>query len=955
MSSENNQKKPNQVSKSTIENQPESATAPARDYKSTVLLPITDFPMKGNLPQKEPEIIEAWNQHQIYQKLQKKNENKPTFTLPDGPPYANGSIHIGHALNKILKDIIIKYKNMQGFCSPFIPGWDCHGLPIEHAVMKSLGPKLKDASDDDLRKLCRAEAKKWIDHQAPQFKRLGVLADWEHPYYTMDSSYEAEQIREFARAYNKGLIYLGTKPVYWNWTLQTALADAEVEYHPHKSPAIYVKFDVADESTLKRIGTNQKTEKVSFVIWTTTPWTLPANLGICLNPDFEYGVYHVEELKQSLIIASALKEFFEKDTGLKLSVASKTFKGNQLDQSSAQHPFIDRKSLVVMGAHVTADAGTGCVHTAPGHGADDYKVGIKYGLAVLSPVDEKGCYTEEYAELKGTHIFKANPLIIEKLKSSGHLLGYKEIEHSYPHCWRSKTPLIFRATPQWFLSLDQPQMNIREKALNAIKEIQFFPAWGKARFQAMMEGRPDWCLSRQRVWGVPLPVFFCIKTGKPLVDINLINQIADIVEKGGIESFYSPEVDRLLEKVKPEGEFGSQGFKRSKDIFDVWFDSGICHAAVQRKRKGMSFPADLYLEGSDQHRGWFNTSLISSLASAEKAPFKALITHGFVTDSQGFKMSKSKGNVVDPQVVSGKSGAEILRFWTVYEDYGGDIKCGSAEFDRVTEAYRRIRNTLRFMLGTLHDFNFEKDQVKHSDLTLIDQWALARFYAVAKEIEHAYDHFEFNKVFHSLNLFFTVDLSAVYLDILKDRLYTWQKNGLHRKSAQTVIYMITDSVIKMIAPILSFLAEEAYAYLPKKKLESIFLEDYPKPSKEWQNSELLQRFEVLLKIRSEVQKELETLRAQKQIGASLQAQVEVFAESTTFDSLTAFNQKDGLKSDLREFLIVSNVKVSKGPYKISVGPATGDKCERCWIYSESVHKHSAHPGLCTKCLEALAL
>jgi isoleucyl-tRNA synthetase len=557
--------------------------------------------------------------------------------------------------------------------------------------------------------------------------------------------------------------------------------------------------------------------------------------------------------------------------------------------------------------------------------------------------------------MKGMNIFKANPLIVEKLKSANQLLGYKEIEHSYPHCWRSKVPLIFRATPQWFLGLDNPENDIRKKALSSINEIGFFPSWGKARFQSMMEGRPDWCLSRQRVWGVPIPVFFCNQTNKPLIDLALIEKVANVVEKGGIESFYSPAVDELLKSIKPQGEFGSKGFRRSKDIFDVWFDSGICHAAVQKKRKGMNFPADLYLEGSDQHRGWFNTSLISSLATNNQAPFKALITHGFVTDSQGFKMSKSKGNVVDPQVVAGKSGSEILRFWTVYEDYGGDIKCGQAEFDRVTESYRRIRNTLRFMLGTLNDFDFSKEAIPHKDLTKIDKWALAKFYQFSQELTKAYDEYSFNKAFHLMNLFFTVDLSATYLDILKDRLYTWKKSGLHRKSAQTVIFIMTENLLKMMAPILSFLSEEAYTYLKKTKQDSIFLEDFPVPQEIWKNSELLGQFDEMIRVRSEAQKELEALRADKKIGSSLEAQVHITAEGQLFDWLKAFDEKGGLTSDLREFLIVSKVSLTQGKYQIQVSPAGGEKCQRCWIYSEETGKTPSHPGICPKCVEALKI
>lgn len=923
----------------------------APDYKSTVRLPQTEFPMKGNLAQKEPEIIKTWNDQQIYQKMMDKNSSKPLFVLPDGPPYANGSIHIGHALNKTLKDIIIKYKNMRGFHSAFIPGWDCHGLPIEHAVLKNLGPKAKEKSDSELRTLCRAEANKWIEHQRPQFARLGVLADWQNPYVTMDAGYEAEQVREFARAYQNGVVYLGVKPVYWNWTLQTALADAEVEYHQHKSPAIYVKFPITDAATLKKLGSPKKS--VSVVIWTTTPWTLPANLGVSLNADFDYALF--EEGNDLILISKALKEFVENDTGVKLKDTGFHIKGSELDKMKARHPFYDRDSLIMNGDHVTGDAGTGAVHTAPGHGTDDYKVGLRYGLEILSPVNERGAYTDEVPEYKDVNIFKANPLIIERLKESGRLLGHKEIEHSYPHCWRSKTPLIFRATPQWFIGLDIEGNSLREIAMKEIDQIKFFPAWGEARFRSMMEGRPDWCVSRQRIWGVPIPIFYCVRTGKPLVDFDVMMKVADAMEKdGGIEAYfkYSPEHfigDTVRKKNLNERDpnFGAEGFRHGKDIFDVWFDSGICHAAVQKKRKGLGFPADIYLEGSDQHRGWFNTSLVSSVATNKKSPFKALLTHGFVMDSQGMKMSKSKGNQVDPNEVASKSGAEIIRLWVTYEDYGGDMKCGRQELDRVTETYRRIRNTMRFLLGANFDFNPEKDQVAYKDMTALDQWALHRLHDLLERVTAAYDEYAFNKVYHALNQFFTVDLSATYMDILKDRLYTWKADGRARRSAQTALYLITDSVIRMMAPILSFLAEESYGYLQGKRAESVFLTDFPVAKPEWKNPKIAERFELLLKTRGDVQKVLEELRTQKTIGASLEATVTVTAEGETQAALQEMHGKGGLFSDLREFFIVSDVELKKGPYAVTAAKSNGHKCPRCWIYTPN-------EGVCAKCTEALA-
>lgn len=915
------------------------------DYKSTLRLPQTDFPMKGNLPTKEPLLIKEWEEKQIYQKMVAKNEGKKSFVMPDGPPYANGSIHSGHALNKTLKDIIIKYKNMTGYSAPFIPGWDCHGLPIEHAVTKNLGAKAKEKTENEIRELCRAEASKWIEIQKNQFRRLGVLADWENPYLTMNPDYEAEEVREFARAFKTGAVYLGTKPVYWNWTLQTALADAEVEYHQHKSPSIYVKFEVKDPETLKKLGS--PTKPTFFVIWTTTPWTLPANLGICLHPDFDYEV--CESQGVNLIVARELRVSVEKEIGQTLTPGF-SFKGASLEQGLARHPFIDRDSLIVLGTHVTLEAGTGCVHTAPGHGADDYKVGLKYGLPILSPVGPNGTYTDEVPEYKGINIFKANPMIIERLKESGHLLAFKEFEHSYPHCWRSKTPLIFRATAQWFIGLDQPETQIRQKTLQALQQISFFPSWGEARLKAMMENRPDWCLSRQRIWGVPIPIFYCKKTGKALADYNVMMRVADVMEKeGGIDAFFKHPPEHFIGNFTPQGDFGSEGFLHGKDILDVWYDSGVCHAAVQKRRQGLGVPADLYLEGSDQHRGWFNTSLLSSMVTNGHPPFKALVTHGFVVDSQGLKMSKSKGNVVDPQEVANKSGIEILRLWSVYEDYGQDLSCGQTELERVTETYRRIRNTMRFLLGTLSDFDFKKDQVSYEQMTELDQWALARLYELNQKVTAAYEEYSFYKVYHALNTFFTVDLSATYLDILKDRLYTWKATGRERRGSQTVLFLMTDYLIRMMAPVLSFLAEESYSYFSGKEAESVFLLDFPVAPKAWDQPELVQKFATLLKVRSEVQKELEVLRAQKVIGASLEAQVQLNLEGDEYAVVSSF-------AGLREFLIVSSVTVSKaaGATRVLVQKAPGEKCVRCWTFSLDIGKSQKFPEVCGKCAEALA-
>ena len=929
------------------------------DYKNTIRLPQTDFPMKGDLPINEPKIIAKWEAQKIYQRRLEKNKNNPGFTFPDGPPYANGSIHIGHALNKSLKDFILKYKSMKGFYAPFIPGWDCHGLPIEHKVMKDLADKKEKKSDQEILSLCRQEAMKWVQHQREQFKRLGILADWDHPYLTMSKEYEAEEIREFARAFKKGVIYQGVKPVYWNWTLKTALADAEVEYHDHKSPSIYVKFNVTDSNTLRKLGFKDGHSDVptSFVIWTTTPWTLPANVGICLNAEFEYGVFQTEihGKTENIIIAKSLKEFFEKETQLTLTEKN-VVSGASLERTEARHPFIDRASTVVLGPHVTADAGTGCVHTAPGHGADDFRVGQKYGLAILNPVDDGGLFTDDYAEMKGVNIFKANPLIIEKLRASGHLIKFSEFVHSYPHCWRSKTPLIFRTTAQWFIGIDQEDSQIRQKTLQALEDVQFFPDWGRARFQAMMENRPDWCLSRQRIWGVPIPILICVATGEPLADVDIMMKAADVVAEGGIEAYYKVDANTLAasswkKPTNAKPEFGTQGFKLGRDILDVWFDSGVCHAAVHSTWAHHGYKnsqADIYLEGSDQHRGWFNTSMLSSMATTDKPPFKALITHGFVNDSQGRKMSKSLGNVIDPNEVSSKSGSEIIRLWASYGDYGQDIGCGKEELTRVTETYRKIRNTMRFLLGATADFNEDQDKVSVHQMTQLDQWMMHQLNELILNVTAAYDQYEFYKVYHLLNHFFTVTLSATYMDILKDRLYTWKHNGLPRRSSQTVLYTIATTVIRMMAPILTFLAEESYAYLKSNhKEDSVFLENFPEAQPDWSNPDLATLFEQVLSVRTDVQKKLEELRTQKIIGSSLEATVHITAHENIFVALKKVQ-------DLREILIVSNLVVSQGPYQVVAQKADGEKCVRCWIYSTEISQVPHTLGVCPKCVEALS-
>jgi isoleucyl-tRNA synthetase len=909
--------------------------------KESINLPKTSFPMKANLNQREPEIIASWTQQSVYQKMVEQNKERTPFTMPDGPPYANGHIHMGHTLNKCLKDFIIKYKNMAGFHAPYIPGWDCHGLPIEHNITKKLGPKIREKTDKEIRLLCRDEAKKWVAIQKEEFIRLGILGDWDHPYLTLDPDYEAEEVREFSRNFQNGVVVRGQKPVHWCIPLQTALAEAEIEYQDHTSPSVYVKFDYKPN---EKFGSFDK--PVSTVIWTTTPWTIPANLAVCLHPEFEYGFFDTGS--EYLLIAKEIHESFADATGLNLKSPERFFKGQEFEYEKARHPFIDRDSLFILGDHVTLEAGSGVVHTAPGHGHDDYIVGLKYNLPILSPVGPNGAYTNEFAKYEGTKVFDANELIINDLQKSGHLLARKDITHSYPHCWRTKTPLIFRNTSQWFISMDDDQYNIRKKALSALDQIQFVPEWGVKRLTAMIENRPDWCISRQRNWGVPLPVLYCDDCGHPLIDVEIMERIATAMEQGsGIEAYHDMPIAELTEQRKCT-ECGSRNFKKGKDILDVWFDSGICHAAVQKKRDGLQFPADLYLEGSDQHRGWFQTSLLTSIASNGQAPFKTLLTHNFVNDSQGRKMSKSLGNVVDPQDLIKKSGAELLRLWAASQDYGQDMNYSQEGFQRVTETYRRLRNTMRFLLGNLGDFDFVRDSVDYGNMLPLDQWILDRTHQFMETAEAHYEAFEFYKVYHSLNNFFTVDLSNHYLDIIKDRLYTWKTDGVERRSCQTVIYLLTDALIKIMAPLTSFLSEESYGHFAGGKKESVFLENYPKPQMQWENKTLRETFAGLFVIRSEVSKQLEEARAEKKIGSSLEAKILLTLPAPQFQLISQFSQQM-----LREFFIVSQLKTSQGPeMNVEVQKASGEKCPRCWNYGTLVQTEK-FGSICPKCHEAL--
>lgn len=927
-----------------------------KDYGATLNLPKTSFQMKANLPNKEPKFIKMWQEQEIY--FKGIDKDKPSFILHDGPPYANGEIHIGHALNKILKDIILKYKRLRGYNAPYIPGWDTHGLPIELKVTEKLGSKAKEMTPAEIRELCAEYAKKWVGIQREGFVRLGVLGDWENPYLTLKPEYEAKQLEVFGELYENGYIFKGLKPIYWSPVTETALAEAEIEYKNVSSPSIYVKMK-ANQDLLDRIG---MTEETWVVIWTTTPWTLPANVAISLNPDFEYGVYKTE--KGNLILGKDLAEQAFSAMEIENYELIKEFVGRDIERTTYQHPFLDRTGLVILGTHVTADAGTGCVHTAPGHGQDDYVVGTRYGLPVISPINHKGVLTEDAGQFAGLFYAKANKEICAYLEGTGDLLKLKMIEHSYPHDWRSKTPVIFRATEQWFVNVEGS--DIRERALKALDDVTFIPAWGRNRIGSMLETRPDWCISRQRVWGVPIPVFYNVATGKEIFNRDILNRIIEIVKKEGTIAWvkYSAEEligEELLEKYNLKGV----ELRKETNIMDVWFDSGVSHRAVLETRGDLLHrPADLYLEGSDQHRGWFQTSLLTSIGSTHDAPFKNILTHGFVNDGEGKKMSKSVGNTVVPADVIKVYGADILRLWCASVDYREDVKISDNILKQMAEAYRRVRNTARYILGNSNDFNPNTDRVPYEQLMEIDKWALHKLEVLKRKVTENYDKYEFYNLFQDIHYFAGVDMSAFYLDIIKDRLYTEGTNSIERRSAQTVMTEILVTLTKMIAPILSFTAEEIWETLPEvlKDKESVLLTDWYKENDEYLNPEIENKWVEIIKVRREANKSLEKARQGKDriIGNSLDAKVMLHSTDAEIQKFLVENREK-----LELALIVSEVEVvenidetfTKGEEAtdlyIKVLHAEGEKCERCWKYSKELGKDPEHPTLCPRCASVL--
>ena len=919
-----------------------------KDYSSTLNLPKTDFPMRGNLPTKEPETLKAVFENGLYEKILKKNEGHKHFVLHDGPPYANGEIHAGHALNKILKDTIVRYKAMKGFYAPFVPGYDTHGMPTEKKAIEKLGLDRSKIPVTKFRDTCREFTTNYKDIQTEGFKRLGVLGDWAHPYITYDHATEARQIGVFGDMYKKGYIYKGLKPVYWCTDCETALAEAEIEYKDVTGESIYVKFPVEDSK-----GLFDKKDTY-MVIWTTTPWTLPGNMGITIGADYEYSMVELKENKENaklerLIIATELVEKVMKLAEVEDYKTVQTFKGSELEGVLCKHPFLDRMSRVVLGSettvNVTLDEGTGAVHTAPAYGKEDYLQGLKDKLGMVVAVDDKGKQTAEAGEFAGQFYAKSNKTITAWLDENGYLLKAVKIEHSYPHCWRCKKPIIFRATPQWFASVD----GFRDDVLKAIKTVTWHPDWGEDRMSEMIKGRNDWCISRQRTWGVPLPIFYCKDCGEPYVTEESIKKIQDVVRTEGTNAWWAKEAKDLVPEGAKCPKCGCTEFKKETDIMDVWFDSGSTHQSVLVER-GLDYPADLYLEGNDQYRGWFQSSLLTSVAVNGIAPYKEVLCCGFVVDGQGRKMSKSLGNGVSPIDVSNKFGADILRLWALSSDYSMDVNLSDDILKGISDVYRKIRNTARYILGNTYDYDPEKP-VAYEDLQEIDKWALTRLNKLIKDCTKDYDTYSFGNCYHDVNQFCVVDMSSFYLDIIKDRLYTEKADSVARRAAQTTMYYILDALVKILTPMISFTAEEIWSamkHTEKENVESPMLADYPVSNDEWDNKEIAEKWEKIIKVKNIVAKDLELARAEKTIGNSLDAKVTIYAEGEEYKFL---KENEEL---IKLVLIVSGLEIQENNRKqeeklgVKVEHATGEKCERCWMYNDHIED-----GLCPRCKEVL--
>ncbi|MDR0979290.1 MAG: isoleucine--tRNA ligase [Lachnospiraceae bacterium] len=911
-----------------------------KDYGATLNLPKTDFPMRASLPENEPKVQENVFDKGLYKKILKKNEGNEPYVLHDGPPYANGEIHIGHALNKILKDTIVRYKNLRGYYTPYIPGFDTHGLPTEKRAIQMLGINRDEVSVSQFRNTCRDFALGFVEKQTEGFKRLGVLGDWEDPYITLEPEFESRQIGVFGEMYEKGYIYKGLKPVYWCTDCETALAEAEIEYADSKTTSIYVKFAVKNSKGLFNENNTY------FVIWTTTPWTLPGNVAITIGPDFKYSLVNVGA--ENYVIASELVENVMKEAKIENYKIEKTFEGSELEGVLCKHPFIERDSKVVLGSDdtilVELGTGTGAVHTAPGYGKEDYLCGIKNDLEIVVCVDGKGFQTEGAGPFAGLRYDKSNEKIIEWLEENNMLLHKEEINHSYPHCWRCKNPIIFRATDQWFASVE----GFREKTLEEIKKVKWIPGWGEERISSMIKDRADWCISRQRTWGVPIPIFYCEDCKKEYITHESIEKVQKIFREKGSNAWYDMSVEELL----PEGakcKCGHTHFTKETDIMDVWFDSGSSHVAVLEER-GLP-PANMYLEGNDQYRGWFQSSILTAVATKGIAPYKEVLTHGFVIDGNGKKMSKSMGNSISPQEIIKEYGADILRLWVLSSDYKNEISLSKDILKQITEVYRKIRNTCRYILGNISDFDVNSP-VEYEKMPEIDKWALLKLNSLIESVTKDFDEYEFHAVYHSINDFCVVDMSNFYLDIIKDRLYTSKPNSIERRSAQTVMYEILCALVKILAPLTCFTAEEIWSFMPHKTnetFESVMLAKWPETNVKYQNKEIQEKWSKIVSLKEEVSKKLEIARAEKTIGHSLNAKVVIYLADEEYEFLKP------MKKELESVFIVSDLEIVKGEKddKIEVQIAEGEKCERCWKYSVTVGENKENPTICKRCNENL--
>ncbi|MGE5508688.1 MAG: isoleucine--tRNA ligase [Chitinophagales bacterium] len=930
-------------------------------YSGTLNLPVTDFPMRAGLPQREPEVQRRWAEEKLYERVQEraKREGRPKFILHDGPPYANGHIHIGTALNKILKDMVVRYKTYRGFWAPYVPGWDTHGLPIETRVIKDLHLNRHAVGTVEFRQKCRDYAVEFMKIQREEFKRLGVWGDWDHPYLTLQPQYEARQIEVFGEMAKRGYIYKGLKPVYWCTTCETALAEAEIEYAEKKSSSIYVKFPVADDRGVLGGDLNH----TYFVIWTTTPWTIPANLAVCLHPEFTYALVRVGV--ERYVIAQELLESLVTALGWEGAEVERTFTGRELEGLTCLHPLAtvdeatyggDRRSAVILGPHVTLEAGTGCVHTAPGHGEEDFLVGREYGLPVLNPVSGTGRFTAEAGKYEGLDLDAGGKAVLTDLHAAGMLAQSGSIRHQFPHCWRCKHPVVFRATEQWFASID----GFREAALDAIHEVKWFPAWGEERIAGMVRERRDWCISRQRVWGVPIPIFYCRDCGEPLVNEASLAAVRDLFAKEGSDAWFARDAEEILPEGTKCGKCGAGSFRKETDIMDVWFDSGSSHRAVLLDWEDLEWPADLYLEGSDQHRGWFQSSLLTAVATQGQAPYRNVLTHGYVVDEEGRKMSKSLGNTVAPEDVIKDWGADILRLWVSSADYTDDIRISPKIIKQLAEVYRRIRNTARFLLANVADFDPAKDAVPYAELPELDRWALARLARLVGKVTDGFESYVMNVFYHAVHNFCAVDLSAFYLDVLKDRLYTSLPGDKGRRAAQTVLYEILTTLVRLIAPVLVHTAEEIWQYVPgglpgeTEKAGSVHLLPWPEVRADWLDEALEARWERLLQVRDAVNARLEEARGAKLIGNSLEAAVTVTASPEWADLLAQY------QADLPSVFIVSQVRVERvsgegegEPISARVERAAGTKCARCWMYHPETGRDPRFPDVCPRCAEVL--